>query len=290
MFSKERFVQYLFFVCALMTVVILGGIFIMLLYKTLKFFELVGLGEFFLERIWKPSAYSKPTYGVLAMLVSTLMVTVGAMVIAIPVGIGAAAYLSEVASPHVREWLKPLVELLAGVPSVAIGFLGIVLVGPFLAKVFHLSSGINALNGSILLAIMALPTIISVSEDAFSSVPLSYREASCALGATKWQTIVWVTLPAALPGILVAVMLGIGRAVGETMTVLMATGNAKAMPHSFFDSVATMTAVIASEIGEVDYGSEHYYGLFAVGCLLFLISLLVNLLADYFNSKMRRYA
>ena len=185
------------------------------------------------------------------------MVTAGAMLISTPLGIGCAVYLAEVASPSVREIVKPVIEILAGIPSVVIGFLGIVLVGPAIAKIFNLYNGLNALNGSVLLAIMALPTIISISEDAISSVPREYRIASLALGASKWQTIWKVTFPAALSGVIASIMLGVGRAVGETMTVLMATGNAPAFPTRFLDSVRTMTATIAIELGEDPYNKTH---------------------------------
>jgi phosphate transport system permease protein len=216
------------------------------------------------------------------------MVTAGAMIIAVPLGIGAAAYISEIAGPKTREVLKPIIEVLAGIPSVAIGFIGIVLLGPLIARVFGLQSGLNALNGSILLAIMSLPTIISVAEDAIKAVPRDYKEASYALGATRWETLRDVTIPSARSGIVVAVMLGIGRAIGETMTVLMATGNASAMPKSFFDSVTTITATIAMELGEVPYNTTHYYALFAIGAVLFMMSFCVNLVAEIVTVKHRR--
>jgi len=214
------------------------------------------------------------------MLVSTLLVSIGALVIAIPLGVGAAAYLSDVASPHTREITKPIIEILAGIPSVVIGFLGIVLVGPAISKIFHLNNGLNALNGSILLAVMALPTIISLSEDALTSVPKSFQEASLALGATHWQTLVRVKIPAALSGIIAASMLGMGRAIGETMTVLMATGCSIAMPTSFLQSVQTMTSTIAIELGEVPYNTTHYYALFGIGLVLFIITFMVNMISD----------
>jgi phosphate transport system permease protein len=202
------------------------------------------------------------------------------MLIAVPIGIGVAAYLSDVAHWRVREIVKPVVEILAGIPSVVIGFLGIVLIGPVLSKIFHTGSGLNAVNGSVLLAIMALPTIISISEDSLNAVPKAYNEASLALGASRWQTLLRVKLPAGLSGIIAAAMLGMGRAIGETMTVLMATGNARAFPHGFLDSVRTMTAGIAIELGEVPYYTTHYYALFAIGLVLFVITFAVNLVAD----------
>jgi phosphate transport system permease protein len=211
------------------------------------------------------------------------------MLIAVPVGIGAAAYLAEIAPPKVREIGKPLVEMLAAIPSVAVGFLGIVLVGPWIATTFGLNSGLNALNGGILLAVMALPTIISVAEDAIGSVPRAHHEAAYAMGATRWQTLSRVTLPSAGSGVVAAVVLGMGRALGETMTVLMATGNAAIVPDSIFDSVRTITATIAIELGEVPYGSAHYFALFALGAVLFLMSLAVNLVAERMAAGRRRF-
>jgi phosphate transport system permease protein len=222
------------------------------------------------------------------MLVSSLMVTVGSLVVAVPLGIGTAAYLSDVASPRVREIAKPLVEILAGIPSVVVGFLGIVLLGPVISRLTGTYNGLNALNGSILLAVMALPTIISLSEDALGSVPRAYEEASLALGANKWETVIKVKVPAAASGILAACMLGMGRAIGETMTVLMATGNAAEFPRSFLGPVKTMTSTIAIELGEVAYYTTHFHMLFAVGLILFLITFVVNLCADIIFHKHTR--
>jgi phosphate transport system permease protein len=216
-------------------------------------------------------------------------VAFGAMVIAIPLGLLSAAFISELASKRLKSILKPVIEMLAAIPSVAIGFLGIVLLGPGISKVFGVQNGLNALNGSILLAIMALPTIITISEDAINAVPRSYKEASLALGANKWETLFKVTLPAASPGIISAVLLGLGRALGETMTVLMATGNSSAIPTGFFDSVRTITATIAIEMGEVPYQTTHYYALFAIAAILFLISLVINFTGEYFSNRLRKF-
>ncbi|MFH1584465.1 MAG: phosphate ABC transporter permease subunit PstC [Actinomycetota bacterium] len=284
---KEKAIHFFFFLTGIFAVIILLGIFLMLLINGLQTFKDVKPFEFFFTTKWNPSAYGESSYGILSMIVSTFMVTLGAMIIAVPLGIGASAYIAEIASQRVRDILKPIIGILAGIPSVVIGFIGIVLVGPFIAKVFGLSSGLNALNGSILLAVMSLPTIISVSEDAIREVPKEYKEASYAIGANRWTTLIKVTIPAAYSGIVVSIMLGIGRAIGETMTVLMATGNAPAMPRGFFDSVRTMTATIAIEMGEVPYGTTHYYSLFAIGATLFLISLGVNLIAEIVTSKYR---
>lgn len=283
----DRIVRLLFFLAALLSVLALLGIFGMLLVNGIKAFADINPAEFFFTSNWNPSAYEQPSYGILAMVVSTFLVTLGAMLIAVPLGIGAAAYLAEVAHERVRMWLKPAIELLAAIPSVAVGFIGIVLVGPFIAKVFNLNNGLTALNGSILLAIMSLPTIITVAEDAIRAVPNSFKEGSYALGANKWTTLIRVVLPSSFSGIIAAIILGMGRAIGETMTVLMATGNATAMPKGFFDPVRTMTATIAIELGEVPFGTTHYFALFAVGAVLFLISLGVNLIAENIAAKYR---
>lgn len=278
---KENVIHGLFFLNGLSVILALIGIFVLLVTMALPAFKEISLSEFLFSSSWNPTAtFVTPSYGILSMLVSTLMVSIGALIIAIPLGIGAAAYLSDVASSRVREIAKPIIEILAGIPSVVIGFLGIVLVGPIIAKIFHLSNGLNALNGSILLAIMALPTIISLTEDALNSVPKSFQEASLALGATHWQTLIRVKIPAAASGIIAASMLGMGRAIGETMTVLMATGCAIAMPHSFLQSVQTMTATIAIELGEVPYNTTHYYALFGIGLVLFIITFIVNMVSD----------
>ncbi|MDY6861477.1 MAG: phosphate ABC transporter permease subunit PstC [Thermodesulfobacteriota bacterium] len=277
---KEKFIHGLFFFNGMLVVIVLLGIFALLVFTSIPAFKEIRLTEFLLSANWNPTSFVKSSYGIVSMIVSTFMVTIGALVIAVPLGIGTAAYLSDVASPKVREIAKPVIEILAGIPSVVIGFLGIVLTGPLIAKIFGLNNGLNAVNGSVLLSIMALPTIISISEDALNSVPLSYQEASVALGATHWQTVIKVKIPAALSGIIASCMLGMGRAIGETMTVLMATGCAPAMPNSFLDSVRTMTATIAIELGEVPYHTTHYYALFGIGSVLFIITFLVNMTAD----------
>jgi len=285
---KEKVIYLFFFLTGILVIVILFGIFLMLLLNGLKVFKDISISSFFLETVWNPSAYEKPSYGILSMLVSTFMVTLGAMIIAVPLGISTACYISELASPKVRKILKSAIEILAGVPSVAIGFLGIVLVGPLIARIFNLTCGLNALTGSILLAVMALPTIISISEDAMRAVSMELKEASFALGANKWETLLRVTIPSSISGIISATLLGIGRVIGETMTILMATGNALAFPNSFFDSVRTMTATIAMELGEVPHGSIHYYALFAIGVVLFLLSLGVNIFVELVTTKHQR--
>jgi phosphate transport system permease protein len=220
-------------------------------------------------------------YGILPLLLGSLTVTLLAIAIAIPLGIGTAIYISEVASPRIKNLLKPLVEILAGIPSVVLGFFGILVLAPFLRKFLNLPTGLNAFTGALLLAWASLPTIVSIAEDALNAVPQSYREASWAVGATQWQTIWGVTLPAARSGVLTAIMLGLGRVIGETMAVMMVTGNAPVMPTSleaFFSPIRTMTATIASEMGEVANGSPHYHVLFFIGMVLFLTALVINII------------
>jgi phosphate transport system permease protein len=282
---QDKIAKWFFFAHGIFIIFILFGIFYLLLTKSLPGIQAIGLGNFIFGPEWRPTSFTTPTYGIKALVVSSLMVTFGAMVIAVPLGIGCAAYLAEVAKPKEREILKPIIEILAGIPSVVVGFFGLVVVGPFIAKLFGLPNGLNALNGSILLAIMALPTIITLAEDAITAVPAEYKTASLALGANRWETIVKIILPAALSGIIAAIMLGMGRAIGETMTVLMATGNALAFPTSLLDPVRTMTATIAIELGEVPYNTDHYYALFVVGLVLFAMTFLINLASDIILHK-----
>ncbi|MBC7348714.1 MAG: phosphate ABC transporter permease subunit PstC [Candidatus Aminicenantes bacterium] len=285
---KESLIRKVFQTSGLLAIIVLLGIFALLLYTSIPAFREVSLKEFLTSARWDPTSPERPEYGLLSMLASTVMVTLGALLIAFPVGVAVAAYLSDVASPRAREIIKPVVELLAAIPSVVVGFIGITLVGPLIARIFNLSHGLTALNGSILLAVMALPTIISISEDALNAVPASFVEASLALGANRWQTLVRVKIPAALSGIIASLMLGMGRAIGETMTVLMATGNARSFPHGFLQSVRTLTATIAIELGEVPYYTTHYYALFAIGLVLFIMTFFVNLAADIILEKQKR--
>jgi phosphate transport system permease protein len=226
----------------------------------------------------------------LPLFFGSLLVTAGAILFAVPLGIASAIYISEIAHPKVADFLKPFIEILAGIPSVVFGFFGLVILVPFVRTTFNLPTGQTALTGSIMLGIMALPTIITISEDAISSVPSSIKQGSLALGATRWQTIYKVIIPAALSGISAAVMLGMGRAIGETMTVMMVTGNTAIIPSfpgGILDPVRTMTATIALEMGEVPQGSAHFHALFAVGSVLFIITFLINLLADSIKKRYR---
>lgn len=281
----DNIFRLVFRATGIITILLLGGIFFMLLYNSTSFFAQVSPIDFFTGDQWDPESH----YSIVPLIVSTFLVSFGAMLIAVPMGIFTAAYISELAPVRLKMLLKPVIEMLAAIPSVAIGFLGIVLLGPGIARLFGLSNGLNALNGSILLAIMALPTIITISEDAINAVPHSHKEASIALGANKWQTMFRVTIPAATPGLIAAVMLGLGRALGETMTVLMATGNVSAIPKGFLDSIRTITATIAIEMGEVPYQTTHYFALFAIAGILFLITLLINIAGEYLANRLRRF-
>ena len=285
---KESAIRAVFFSSGVVAVLALVGIFATLVGTALPAFKEIDLGGFLTGKVWDPTSPEKAEYGILSMIASTLLVTLGALVIAVPIGIAVAAYLSDVAHWRVREIVKPVVEVLAAIPSVVIGFLGIVLFAPLISKIFNIGHGLTAINGSLLLAVMALPTIISISEDSLTAVPAAYGEASLALGASRWQTLFRVKVPAALSGIIAACMLGMGRAIGETMTVLMATGNARTfpkLPQALLQSVRTMTANIAIELGEVPFYTTHYYALFAIGLVLFIITFLVNLVADVVLNK-----
>lgn len=270
-------------------IIFVGMIFYFLLSEGLPTLGEVSLRSLFNVRWYPIEEY----FGILPLLGGSLVVTIGAGLVAVPVGIGTAIFISEVAPRWLREVLKPLVEMLGGLPSVVLGFMGILILSPNLRRMLDMPTGLTALTGSILLGGIAIPTIVSVAEDALDAVPRSYRDASLALGATEWQTIWKVTLPAARSGVLTAVMLGVGRAIGETMTVMMVTGNAAVLPtglRSFFLPVRTMTATIAAEMGEVANGSVHYHVLFFIGIVLFLISLVINVTASAVVFRQRKRA
>jgi phosphate transport system permease protein len=269
-------------------------LFVALIFYFLISEGIVTLGEVPLKNLFSARWYPIENYfGLLPLIGGSIIVTVGAMLVAVPVGLLTAIYISEISSRRGREILKPLVEMLGGFPSVVLGFLGILILSPYLRILLNLSTGLTALAGSLLLAGIALPTIVSISEDALDAVPRSYRDASLALGATDWQTIWHVTLPAARSGVLTAIMLGIGRAVGETIAVMMVTGNAPVLPTGLrflFMPVRTMTATIAAEMGEVAEGSTHYHVLFFIGIVLFLISLIINVSASALAFRSRKRA
>ena len=268
-------------------ILFVGLIFYFLLSEGLPAIIEVPLSEF-LQTRWYPI---EDYYGILPLLIGSLVVTIGALIIAVPLGLLTAIYIAEVASRQTKEILKPLVELLGGFPSVVLGFLGLLILSQYLREFLNLPTGLSALAGSLLLAGIAIPAIVSISEDALDTVPQSYRNASLALGATEWQTIWWVTLPAAKSGVLTAIMLGIGRAIGETMVVLMVTGNAPMMPtglNTLINPTRTMTATIAAEMGEVANGSTHYHVLFFIGIVLFIITLIVNVTASTFVFRRKK--
>jgi phosphate transport system permease protein len=244
--------------------------------------------EFLFSTQWYPTSVSNVRYGTFALLVGSFTVTALAMAIAVPFGLGAAIYISEFCGPKQKETLKITIELLAAIPSVVWGFIGLTVISKLITFTTGAPVGVNLLNGSIILALMSVPIIVSIGEDALKAVPDSFREASIAMGTTKWQLILRVLLPAAKNGLLAAVLLGVGRAVGETMAVLMATGHSVQIPHSIFDSVRTLTANVAAELGEAAAGSPHYRVLFLTGILLFLITFVVNLTADFVIRGVKR--
>jgi phosphate transport system permease protein len=267
-------------------------LFVVMIFYFLIANGLPALGEIRLAHLFSTVWYPiESYYGILPLILGSLVVTLGGALVGVPVGILTAVYISEIAPRWAKEVLKPLIEILAGIPSVVLGFLGILVLSPFLRVSLNLPTGLTALTGSLLLGAIAIPTIVSISEDALNTVPRAYREAALALGTTRWQTIWGVTVPAARSGILMAIMLGIGRSIGETMTVMMVTGNAPVMPHSlgvFFAPIRTMTATIASEMGEVASGSPHYHILFFIGIVLFLITLGVNVMASRIAFRIRQ--
>ena len=244
-----------------------------------------NIPDFITGKLWFPTAQPAAQLGILPLILGTLLVSFGAILIALPIGLATAIYMAEVADEKVRRLLKPLIELLAGIPSVVYGFFGLIIIVPYIQQIFNLAVGETALAGSIVLGIMALPTIITVTEDAIRNTPRAMKEASLALGANRLQTIMRVILPYSMSGITAAAILGIGRAMGETMAVLMVTGNAAVIPHSYLQPVRTIPATIAAELGEASQGGTHFKALFALGCILFLMTMGINLWVEYISSK-----
>jgi phosphate transport system permease protein len=283
---REIIIRNLFACFAFFSVLILGLIVIFLFREGIPIFQQISVFKFIFGSAWYPT-YDPPEYGIWPLIVGSLVVTFFACLIAVPLGVLSAIYISEIAPGAIKEYLKSIIELLAGLPSVVLGFFGMVIVAPWLQETFDLPTGLNIINASVMLAIMAIPTISSISEDAIYAVPREFKEASYALGATKYETIIKVIIPAALSGISTAVILGMARAIGETMVVLMVAGGAAAIPQSIFDSVRPMPASIAAEMGEAPFGSGHYHALFATGIVLFFVTLAFNLIADYFSNKFK---
>jgi len=283
----EKAVEVVIFLNGFLAIVVLLGILGLLLREGLPIFSNTNPWDFLTGDKWYPVS-EPPTFGIRAFFVSTLMVTLVATIIAVPIGVGCAAYLAEIAPPKVRETVKPIVELLAGFPSVVMGFIGLTLLAPRVQDALDLNTGLCGLTAGIMLSLMSLPIIVSVSEDALRAVPREFREGSYALGATRWETILHVSIPAALSGITAAIMLGVGRAIGETMTVLLVAGGALAVPDSPTDPQMPMTAGIASGIGQSVQGGLQYQALFAMGLILFLMTLMVNLIADRVLERQKR--
>ena len=283
----EKLIESWVFLAGILTIAILLGIIVLLLKEGLPAFWYTPPWEFFFGTKWYPVS-DPPTFGITSFFAATLWVTLVATAISVPIGVACAAYLAEVAPAKVRETVKPIVEILAGIPSVVMGFIGLMLLSPLVQSAFNLNTGLSGLTAGIMLSLMSLPIIISVSEDALRAVPDDFREASYALGATKWETIRHVCIPGALSGITAAVMLGVGRAIGETMTVLMVAGGALAVPVSPTDPMMPMTAAIASGIGNAVRGGLQYQALFAIGLILFILTLAVNLIADRVLERQKR--
>lgn len=275
---KAKIIKYFLQSCGSLSIIIVLLIFLFLFKEAFPFISSPGIGELF-HNIWNPVSFQKEEFGLYPLITGSVLVTMLATIIAIPFGIIGAVYISEVASAKEREFLKPFIEILAGIPSVVLGFFGLIVIAPLIKELFGLNTGLTALTGAVLLAFMAIPTIMSISEDAIKSVPAAYKEASLALGASKLETIWKVVVPAALSGIVASVMLGMGRVVGETMTVMMVTGNAPVISLNPFTSVRTMTATIAAEMGEVTIGSDHYMALFWVGIVLMLMTFSLNMIS-----------
>ena len=277
----EPLIEWTIRVCGFSAIFFVFAIFLFVFTSGADFIlHRLDISEFLFSTEWYPSSVANKRYGTLALFLGTLSVTVLAMSIAVPFGLGAAVFVSEFTSGMLKECLKIVIELLAAIPSVVWGFVGIAVMNPLIIALFDAPIGLNVLNGGIILGLMSVPIIVSIGEDALKAVPDSYREASLALGATRSQTVFKVLLPAARSGLLAAVLLGVARAIGETIAVLMATGHAVQIPHSPLDSVRTLTATIAAELGETARGSDHYQALFAIGVLLFLLTFIVNLTAD----------
>jgi len=285
----EAVIETVIRVCGVSAVLFVFGIFFFVFREGAGYlFHGLNLREFLFSTQWLPTSQTHVRFGVLALIVGTATVTILAMAIAVPFGLGAALFVSEFCGRRTRETLKIVIELLAAIPSVVWGFIGLSVLNPLIQKTFGVPVGLNAANGAVLLALMSVPIMVSIGEDALKAVPDSYREAALALGATRWQIVHRVLLPAAKNGLLAAVLLGVGRAIGETMAVLMATGHAINIPHSPFDPVRTLTATIAAELGEASVGSPHYQVLFIIGMLLFSITFVVNLSADLVVRGIRR--
>jgi phosphate transport system permease protein len=283
----EFIIERIIFLSGITSIAIVALIFAFLLKEGLSLFWGISIGDFLFSRNWYPIS-EPPQFGILPLIIGSVLVTLGAAAISVPIGIASALFIAEIAPKKTKEVLKAGIELLAAIPSVVIGFIGMVTLGPFIRSLFNLDTGLTALTGSITLAFMAMPTIVSIAEDAITAVPRQYREAAIAMGATKWQTTWRIVAYAARPGMVAAVMLGLGRVIGETMAVMMVTGNAALIPHSMLQPVRTLTATIAAEMGETVQGGDHYAALFAIGIVLFVITFIINAVADMYLHHTRK--
>lgn len=283
--------QFILFVLTCTSVLAVFLIFLFVIIEALPFLGRFSIVEFLTSTAWYPEHDPKPEFGVLALIVGSVYVTAAALVFSVPIGVMVAVFLSDIVSFRVRNIVKPVIEILAAIPSVAYGFFAVLVLAPWLQKHLGFATGTNALNASLLLSIMALPTIISVAEDSISATGREFREASYGLGATRVETVFKVVIPAAHSGIIAAIVLGMMRAIGETMVVWMASGNASQIPHPWWDlsqSVRTMTATIAGDMGETEKGSVHYRALFAVGLLLLVMTFLLNVVSEYFLTRAKK--
>jgi phosphate transport system permease protein len=281
---RESSIRFSFFIVAALSILVLSLIMLFLFIEGVPIFGEVSPVAFLFGKYWYPTA-DPPEFQIFPLIVASLAVTALSAAISIPLGVMTAIYLAEIAAPRVRDFAKPVVELLAALPSVVIGFFGMVIVAPFLQNTLDVATGLNLFNAGLMLAFMSVPTICSISEDAIYSVPVELKEASLALGATSWETISRVIIPASLSGISTAVILGMSRAIGETMVVLMVAGGAAMVPRSIFSPVRPMPASIAAEMAEAPFRGGHYHALFATGMVLFLFTLCFNILADYIAQK-----
>lgn len=281
---RKNLIERLLPIFASLTWAFLFGIMLILFTEGTPTFKFVSPLKFAFGRHWYP-VHDPPEFGILPLIIGSLMITAGAILVALPLGLGCAIYISEIAHSRIREIIKPFIEILAGIPSVIYGFFGMVFLAPLVQKIFHLPTGLTGGTASIILGLMAIPTVTSIAEDSISSVPRHLREASYALGANRWETITKMVIPAAKSGIFTAIILGIGRAIGETMTVLMVAGGAAVIPRHFFSPVRPMTSTIAAEMGEAPMGGTHYHALFAIGLLLFLITLVLSLVAEWMKER-----
>jgi len=283
----EKWAGRFFLGFASVSLLVMALIVLFLFNEGVAIFKTVSPKDFFLGRVWYPT-YDPPDFGIFPLIVGSLVVAVASSLIAVPLGVGSALYLAGVAGARLREVIKPAIELLASLPSVVLGFLGMVVVAPLMQEFLDIPTGLNILNASVMLALMAIPTIASISEDALYSVPQELLEASYALGATRWETMSRVLVPGALSGICTAVILGMSRAIGETMVVLMVAGGAAQIPSSIFDSVRPMPASIAAEMGEAAHGSDHYHALFAIGMVLFFLTFTFNLVSAWLSRRFQQ--